>query len=61
MSHHRVTEYLIINPPEKRWVTREEAIQLVEKKLLHAVVVHKKNHTYLRPYPHETSYRDLIC
>lgn len=61
MSHHRVTEYLIVNPSEKRWVTREEAIQLAEKKLLRAVVVHNKKHTYLRPFPHETSYRDLIC
>lgn len=61
MSHHRITDYLILNPPDKRWVTREEAIQLAERKLLRAVVVHSKKHTYLRPFPHETPYRDLLC
>ena len=61
MSHHRITDYLIVNLQEKRWVTREEAIQLAEKKLLHAVVVHNKKHTYLRPFPYEIPYRDLLC
>jgi hypothetical protein len=61
MSHHRITDYLIVNPAEKRWVTREEAIRLAEKKLLRAVVVHSKKHIYLRPFPHETPYRMLIC
>lgn len=49
------------NPPEQRWVTREEAINLAEKHLLRAVVVHNKKHTYLHPFPHETPYKDLIC
>lgn len=61
MSNHRITSYLILNPPEQRWVTREEAINLAEKHLLRAVVVHNKKHTYLRPFPHETPYKDLIC
>lgn len=61
INNHRITDYLILNPPEKRWVKREEAIQLAEKGLLHAVVVHNKTYTYLRPFPHETSYRDLLC
>ena len=61
MSHHRITDYLIVNLQEKRWVTREEAIQLAENKLLRAVVVHNKKHTYLRPFPHDTPFRDLLC
>lgn len=61
MSNHHITDYLILNPPEKRWVTREEAIQLAEQKILRAVVVHNKKHTYLRPFPHEPSFRNMIC
>lgn len=61
MIHHKVTSYLVLNPPEKRWLTREEAINLAENQLLRAVVVHNKKQTYLRPFPHETPYRDLVC
>lgn len=61
MINHKVTSYLILNPPEKQWLTREEAINLAEKQLLQAVVVHNKKQTYLRPFPHETPYRDLVC
>ncbi len=61
ISNHRISNYLILNPPEKRWVKREEAIQLAEKGLLRAVVVHNKNYTYLRPFPHETPFRELLC
>lgn len=57
----RITNYLILYYTEKRWISREEAINLAEMKLLRAVVVHSKNHTYLRPYPHEVSFRGLIC
>ncbi len=61
MNNHRVTSYLVLAHPEKRWVTRTEAISLAENRLLRAVVVHNKNQTYLRPFPHETPYRDLVC
>lgn len=61
MCNHRITSYLILNPPDQRWVTREEAINLAEQHLLRAVVVHSKRYTYLRPFPHETPYRNLVC
>lgn len=61
MSHHKVVRYLILAPPEKRWIMREEAIALAENRQLRAVVVHNKNQTYLRPFPHETPYKDLAC
>jgi len=61
MSNHKVTSYLVLAPPEKRWITREEAVNLAENRLLRAVVVHNKKQTYLRPFPHETLYRDLVC
>lgn len=61
MSHHKITSYLILEALEKRWIPREEAINLAENHLLHAVVVHNKKQTYLRPFPHETPFRELIC
>jgi hypothetical protein len=61
MSNHRIISYLILNPPEQRWVPRDEAIDLAEKHLLRAVVVHNKKNTYLRPFPHETPYKNLVC
>ena len=61
MSDHKVTHYLVLTPQGKRWITREEAINLAESRLLRAVVVHNKKHIYLRPFPHETPYRDLVC
>ncbi len=34
---------------------------IAEQHLLRAVVVHSKRYTYLRPFPHETPYRNLVC
>jgi len=61
MTNHRITSYLVLNPPEKRWVTCEEAIDLAENRLLRAVVVHSKKHVYLRPFPHDPTYKSIIC
>lgn len=61
MSKKRITNYLIQDLLEKRWISRDEAVTLAENRLLRAVVVHNKNQIYLRPFPHETSYRNLIC
>lgn len=57
----RISNYLVLYNSEKRWISREEAINLAEKRLLRAVVVHRINHIYLRPYPHEVSFKELIC
>jgi hypothetical protein len=61
MINHKITSYLVLSHKEKRWITREEAINLAENRLLRTVVVHNKKQTYLRPFPNETPYRDLIC
>jgi len=61
MSHHKVISYRLLTALEKRWITREEAINLAENRLLRAVVVHNRKCTYLRPSPHDTPYRDLVC
>lgn len=60
MTHHRITEYLILDCSEKKWTAREEAIRLAEDKQLRAVVVHNKKCTFLRPFPHEPSFRDML-
>jgi len=59
--NHRITDYLVLNYSEKKWISREEAINLAENQKLRAVVVHNKKHTYLRPFPHELSFKDMVC
>jgi hypothetical protein len=61
MVKNKITEFLVLNLTEKQWLTKEEAISLVEKQLLRAVVVHNKKQTYLRSFPHETPHKDLVC
>lgn len=61
ISNHRITNYLVLDFSEKKWISREEAIDLAENRKLRAVVVHNKKYTYLRPFPHEPSFRDMIC
>jgi hypothetical protein len=61
ICNHRITSYLVLNFFEKKWIFREEAISLAENRKLRAVVVHNKKYTYLRPFPHEPSFRDMIC
>ena len=61
ISNHRITSYLVLDFSEKKWISREEAISLAENRKLRAVVVHNKKYTYLRPFPHEPSFRDMIC
>ena len=60
-SNHRITDFLVLIYSEKKWISREEAINLAENRKLRAVVVHNKNYTYLRPFPHEPSFKDMIC
>jgi hypothetical protein len=61
ISNHGITSYLVLDFSEKKWISREEAISLAENRKLRAVVVHNKKYTYLRPFPHEPSFRDMIC
>jgi hypothetical protein len=61
ISGHRITSYLVQDISEKKWIPREQAISLAENQKLRAVVVHNKKCTYLRPFPHDPPFRDLIC
>jgi len=61
ISNHRITSYLVLNVSEKKWVTREKAIELAENRKLRAVVVHHKKYSYLRPFPHDPPFRGMVC
>ncbi len=61
LNNKRITDCLVLYGTEKRWISYEEAIKLAEKKLLRAVVVHSRNQVYLRPYPYEGSFKDMVC
>lgn len=56
-----ITEFLIGNAFESVWLLKSDAIDLAEKGKLHAVVVHSKCGTYLRPEHRRTSFRQLAC
>jgi hypothetical protein len=61
LCNHRITNYLILNLFDKNWTSREEAIVLAENRQLRAVVVHNKKCTYLRPFPHDPPFRNMVC
>lgn len=61
MSGHKISNYLVLTSSIQHWITREEAINLAENRLLRAVVVHNQKSVYLRPFPHETPYREMVC
>lgn len=61
MRKHCITDFLVLGYLEKKWISREEAIRLAESRMLRAVVVHHSKQVYLRPFPHETSFKDMIC
>jgi len=61
VCNHRITSYLVLNLSEKKWISREEAIELAENRKLRAVVVHNKKYPYLRPFPQDPPFRGMIC
>jgi hypothetical protein len=46
---HIILEFLVGNSITSTWISKHDAIVLAEEGKLHAVVVHAKNGTYLRP------------
>jgi hypothetical protein len=56
------SEFLVkvIETP-KTWVSKAEAILLAEARKLWVVLVHGKYGLYIRPYPHQPTFHDLIC
>jgi hypothetical protein len=61
MHKHHIIDFLILDHFEKKWIMREQAIKLAENRRLRAVVVHHSKQVYLRPFPHETPFRAMIC
>lgn len=61
LCKNRITDYLILDGTKKQWVSQIEAIKLAEMGKLRAVVVHNGKNVYLRAYPHETSFMEMVC
>jgi hypothetical protein len=58
---HKATEFLVQSTSgTKKWITRTQAIALAEDKRLLAVVVHGRHGVYLRPFPHQPRFHDMI-
>jgi hypothetical protein len=56
-----IFEFLVGNSVESAWISKKEAVALAEAGLLHAIVVHTKGESYLRPKYHHKSFRELAC
>ncbi len=54
-----ISEFLVGNSQASVWVSKKDAITLAEEGKLHAIVVHSKHGTYLRPEYHNTSFKQL--
>ncbi len=54
-----ISEFLVGNSKARRWISKQEAITLAEDGKLHAIVVHSKHGTYLRPEYHNTPFKRL--
>ena len=60
-SKRVISEFLIGDAFESQWVSKLSAIALAEQGRLHAIVVHAKFGTYLRPEYHARPFRELPC
>jgi hypothetical protein len=56
-----IFEFLVGDSGASTWISKQEAIALAEDGRLHAIIVHGKNRTYLRPEYHRTRFKDMIC
>jgi hypothetical protein len=62
MNNKRViSEYLVKDLKQEHWYLKDSAIAIAEKGHLHAVVVHTKKGSYLRPKYGSKSFKELIC
>jgi hypothetical protein len=59
-SKHVISEFLVGDDQEKEWITKSSAISLVQAGRLHAILVHTKKGTYLRPAFHHIPFKQLI-
>jgi hypothetical protein len=56
-----ISEYLVQGMKGERWLLKDAAIVMAEEGRLHAIVVHGKNGSYLRPEHGSRSFRELLC
>ncbi|MGC1878326.1 MAG: hypothetical protein WA347_05040 [Rhabdochlamydiaceae bacterium] len=56
-----IFEFLVADSGASTWISKQEAIALAEDGRLHAIIVHGKNGTYLRPEYYRTRFKDMIC
>lgn len=56
-----ITEFLVVTSKKSKWILKKEAIVMAEEGCLHAVVVHSKNGSYLRPAHGAKPFHELIC
>ena len=59
-SKRVISEFLIGDAYESQWFSKQAAIALAKEGRLHAIVVHAKTSTYLRPEYHHTPFRQLL-
>jgi hypothetical protein len=59
-SKRVISEFLVGDDQGKEWISKSSAISLAEAGRLHAIVVHAKTGTYLRPEYHRTPFKQLI-
>lgn len=55
-----ITEYLVQGKDGQKWLTKAEAVILATQGRLHAIVVHAKKGTYLRPEFHAKAFYNLV-
>ncbi len=58
---HVISEYLIKDLKQQKWHSKKSAISMAEEGRLHAIVVHAKKGTYLRPKYGSTSFKEHLC
>ncbi len=57
----KATEFLVYSVDgAKKWISRAQAIALAEAKQLLVIVVHGRYGVYLRPFPHQIRFHDMI-
>ena len=60
-SKRVISEFLIGDAFKSQWVSKPSAIALAEQGQLHAIAIHAKFGTYLRPEYHARPFRELLC
>lgn len=56
----RLVHYTACGKEGQKWLTKAEAVILAASGRLHAIIVHAKKGSYLRPEFHAKAFRDLV-